>query len=189
MHYRIALSALSLLFVLSCKCDRNTYVLGEEENVFIPYELGNTVRFKNLVTGDTIQFEVVFDEIRDYEEGGGPSAMVGFPKFCQGSSDDTHQEREFRLESSECSMTYSVGTEGSPAAIGFFLGSCGILSYGDNRNNPLIQFGDGTYFTNDTLYDNVFELPSSSSRILVAHGIGILSFVDAETWEEYVFID
>ena len=145
------------------------------------------MRYKNIQTDSIIEFTVIRDSIFQFEE----SSNIKPLKFCTGNSDDTHETRSFVLESTDCIIEYSVSTEGNPAGISFSIYDCIISASGNNfnSNRELTLFQNGSYQVNGIEYSPVYILTNSSSRILVTPGIGVLSFRDEISFNEYVRIE
>jgi hypothetical protein len=173
----------------SC-CDKaETFRFGDSENQLLPYEINDIIRYKNIENENIIDF-VVTDKMSILLDGDSFGGF-GFQGFCT-QSDDSYEEKTIKLESENCLMEYSVSVLGNPAGIRFSLGSsnCNISSFGSTINNGEdILYQDGTYIVEGILYEPVYQLNNSNSRILVTPGIGVLSFLDEVTGEEYVFVE
>lgn len=173
--------------LISCCEDSETYRLGERGNQFIPFELEDILRYKNLETDETIEFTVTEDNSVIFDEDS--SNYSGLPAFCS-SSKDSYEERTIRLNSSNCSMLYSVSVLGNPVGIDFSIGGCNISAYGATINNGEgLLYEDGTYLVNEILYEPVYELNSSTTRVLITPEVGVLSFIDEASANEYVYLE
>ena len=179
---------LFVLFILTVSCceEAETIRFGEIENQFLPYEINDTLRYKNLQTEDVIELVVYnkYSEIFEESDGEGP---YGFRGFCT-QSDDSYEEKTIELSSENCLMEYSVSVYGSPVGIRFNIGNCEVTSYGTTINNGQdLIYQDGTYLIEGEVYEPVYKLDNSISRVLVTPGIGVISFIDEISGDEYVF--
>lgn len=175
--------------IISCCDGSETFRLSETGNQFIPYEINDILFYKNIESDELIEFTVIDKTSVIFEDDnfGG----FGFQGFCN-QSDDSYEEKTIWLTSENCSMLYSVSVLGNPAGINFSLGrnSCDVSSFGSTNNNgENLLYQDGTYTVEGVLYDPVYELNNSSSRVLVTPGIGVLSFIDENSGQEYVFVE
>ncbi|NBC04732.1 MAG: hypothetical protein GVY20_13635 [Bacteroidetes bacterium] len=180
---------LFVLFILTSSCceDAETIRFGEIENQFLPYEINDTLRYKNLQTEDVIELIVYnkYSEIFEESDGEGPYGLRG---FCT-RSEDSYEEKTIELESENCFMEYSVSVSGNPAGVRFSIGNCEVSSYGTTISNGQdLIYQDGTYMVEDVVYEPVYQLNNSTYRVLFTPGIGILSFIDEESGDEYVFV-
>lgn len=190
MRLNSFLLVLSIILLNASCCDKaETFRFGDLENQLLPYEINDIIRYKNMENENIIDFvvtdkmSIIFDE--DSFSG------YGFQGFCT-QSDDSYEEKTIELESENCFMHYSVSVLGNPAGIRFDIGNdnCNISSFGSTINNGEdILYQDGTYIVEGILYEPVYELNNSISRILVTPGIGVISFLDEVTGEEYVFVE
>ena len=182
-----------LLFVLmtitfSCCEDAETVRFGEIENQFLPYETGDTIRYKNVETNQILEF-VVLDKASEIFEEGGNEGPYGFRGFCT-QSDDSYEEKTIKLASVSCSMEYSVSVYGSPVGIRFNIGNCDVSSYGTTTNNGEdLIYQNGTYIVEGTIYEPVYQLNNSNSSVFFTPEIGVLSFIDEMNNVEYVFVE
>jgi hypothetical protein len=190
MRFKYLLIVLSITLLNASCCDKaDTFRLVESEIQFIPYEINDILRYKNLESEEITKFVVIEERSEIFEESG--SNYSGLPDFCP-RSDDSYEEKTIKLESENCFMEYSVSVLGNPAGIRFSIGStnCNISSFGSTINNGVdILYQDGTYIVEGILYEPVYQLNNSTSRVLVTPGIGVLSFTDDVTGEEYVFVE
>lgn len=181
------ISCILLSALVSCCDDAETYRLTEADIQFIPFELEDSLLYKNLETEETIEFIVIEDNSIIFDEDS--SNYSGLPAFC-ASSKDSYEERVVGLESENCSMYYAVSVLGNPVGIDFNIGGCSISAYGMTINNGEdLLYEDGTYVVNEIVYEPVYELNYSTNRVLVTPSIGILSFIDETTGNEYVFVE
>lgn len=147
------------------------------------------IRYKNLESEAIIEFIVIDKTSIIFEEDN--FAGYGFPGFCN-QNDDSYEEKTIELESENCFINYSVSVIGNPVGIRFDIRGvdCDVSSFGSTINNGEdILYQDGTYIVEGILYEPVYQLNNSTSRVLVTPGIGVLSFTDDLTGEEYVFVE
>jgi hypothetical protein len=177
-----------MTITFSCCEDSETVRFGEIENQFLPYETGDTVRYKNVETEQILEF-VVLDKTSEIFEEGGNEGPYGFRGFCT-QSDDSYEEKTIELASVSCSMEYSDSVYGSPVGIRFNIDNCHVSSYGTTTNNGEdLIYQNGTYVVEGTIYGPVYQLNNSNSRVLVTPEIGVLSFIDEMNNVEYVFVE
>lgn len=190
MRFTSFLFILSTILVNVSCCDKaETIRFGDIENQFLPYEVNDIILYKNIESEEVIEFMVIDKTSVLFEEDnfGG----YGFQGFCT-QNDDSYEEKTIELVSENCFMEYSVSVIGNPAGMRFRIGSdnCDVSSFGSTINNGQdILYQDGTYLVEGILYEPVYQLNNASSRILVTPGIGVLSFIDEVSGEEYVFIE
>jgi hypothetical protein len=173
-----------LIVYISCCDDPQNIRLSDSENQFIPYVINDTLRYKNLVSEDITEF-VVTDIESEFFDNNSPGAMVVGP--CDS---DFYETKTLKLESESCLMEYSVSVLGEPASFRFSIYNCDLfISAGINNNSQRSLYQDGTYTVEGITYQPVYVLSNANSRVLVTPGVGILSFTDEATGEEYVFFE
>jgi len=185
MRFTSFLLLFSLLIVcVACCDDPQSIRLSDSENQFIPYEANDILRYKNLVSGNMIEF-IVKDIESEFFDNSAPGAMLVGP--CDS---DLYETKTLKLESESCLMEYSVSVLGEPASFRFSIYNCDLfISAGSNNNTQESLYQDGTYTVEGITYQPVYVLSNANSRVLVTPGVGILSFTDEATGEEYVFIE
>lgn len=185
MSSKLILLAFIIVFY-SCKCDVESFTLSEDELLFTPYSLGETISFRNATTDEVISFTVVEEDILDFEENG----FRGHgPVFCSGNNADSHEERLLDFSSSlgsECLMTYAVNTDGDPAGMRLSITGCSIEVFG---TTPRLVGEDGMFSLEGVTYNPTYILTNASNAIHIVPQIGILSFVDDITGDLYLRID
>lgn len=185
MSSRLGLLVFVIVFY-SCKCDVESFILSEDELLFTPYSLGETITFRNVATDEVISFTAVEEDIREFEEN---NFRGHGPVFCSGNNDDSHQERLLDFSSSlgsECLMTYGVSTDGDPAGMRLSITGCGIDVFG---TTPRLVGEDGMFILEGVTYNPTYILTNSTNDIHIVPQIGILSFVDDITGDLYLRID
>jgi hypothetical protein len=184
---KIVITVILVSTLISCCEDADTFRLTEADKQFIPFEIEDLVIYQNLETDETIEFTLTEDNSVLFDEDS--SNYSGLPAFCAGSK-DSYEERTIRLHSSNCSMLYSVSVLGNPVGIDFSIGGCDISAYGTTINNGEdLLYENGTYLVNEILYEPVYELNSSTTRVLITPGVGVLSFIDEASGDEYVYLE
>mgnify|MGYP001085801640 CR=1 FL=1 len=184
---KIVITLILVSTLISCCEDADTFRLTEADRQFFPFEIEDVVSYKNLETEEIIEFVVEEENSIIFDEDS--SNYSGLPAFC-ASSKDSYEEKTIRLNSLNCFMTIAISVLGNPVGIDFSIGGCSVSAYGATINNGEdLLYEDGTYFVNEILYEPVYELNFSTTRVLVTPGVGVLSFIDETSGDEYVFVE
>ena len=169
---------ITLLFLLislqSCKPDDRYYKLSDEAKSFLPFEVNDTFKLKNLNTNEIITLTVISKETHFIDDGPNESFFLAF-----GPPADTYVERsEYRFtDNSNCyngQVSVLADREGGYLLSAYVSGCFGNADYAYEYRDEFFP----TIDVEGIQYPNAYLLRSFPNVIYYSKEKGILKIVD-----------